>query len=445
MTDLDLVEAIVDRSAESAVLGAVLLAHLDGTDLMPDLMEVLRPEDFWLPFHENVWRAMVSLWEGQEPLDAVAVSARTAQIESQRMGDRAPRAVEVFELLQATPTWTNATYYARIVADLGTKRALANAGTRIIQLAHGAEDGQFLVEQSRDMLERAVRGGAEVRSLHEDFVEFAHLFGTQQLGYPTPWKGLSEALGGFAPGRFYVVGSRPGTGKSILAAQVAWTLSRDGAVALSSLEMTRRELLGRFTAMMGEIRLERLLGLRPLDEQDRRRIAAVGIQVRDVPVFIDDRSSVTPTAVGSHARSVTRQHGRLAGVIVDYLQLMGSNARTESRQQEVSDLSRSLKLLAKDLDAPVIALAQLNRDVEKRVGKTPVLADLRESGGLEADADVVMLLSMDVESDPETGQEFESTSVVRMHVAKNRHGPLALLRMEREGHFARLREIQSLI
>ena len=116
-----------------------------------------------------------------------------------------------------------------------------------------------------------------------------------------------------------------------------------------------------------------------------------------------------------------------------------------SRQQEVSDLSRSLKLLAKDLDAPVIALAQLNRDVEKRVGKTPVLADLRESGGLEADADVVMLLSMDVETDPETGQEFESTSVVRMHVAKNRHGPLALLRMEREGHFARLREIQSLI
>lgn len=426
-------DPIYDTAAERAVLGSILLSE---GRVLPDVAAIVRPQDFYVPFHEVVYRAALDLAERSQPVDSITLVAALDPGELTRGGG----AGVILDMLQDTPTASNVMHYARIVEDRATRRGLQRTAQRLAQLAESTDIGaDTAVEMGRDELESVVRRTAGLHSLGDDMAEFASGFGTTLYGTRSPWGGLNDFIGGWVPGRLYTIGSRPGVGKTILGAQIAVEMARTGSVALSSVEMSRREITGRIASMLASVNHDRIAGLAPLDENDRRRLSLARRQAQSLPLFTDDRSHVMPVEIGSHARTVARRHPKLGGIIVDYMQLMGAPRRVESRQQEIADISRSLKLLARDLDVPVVALAQLNRDVERRQVKVPTLADLRESGAIEQDSDIVLLLSMEYVEDPTAPDgQIESDHVVRVTVAKNRHGRTGWFLLERQGEFSRM-------
>lgn len=427
-------EPVYDRDAERAVLGSILLSE---GRCLPDVTAVVRPSDFHVPFHEILYRALVALAEEGKPVDPLTLVGSLDPGELARGGG----GPAVFDLIAATPTAANVMHYARIVEDRATRRGLQHTALRMQQLALSTDmSADAAVEASRDAIEAVVRRTSGLHSIAEDYAEFSEHFGSDLRGVRTPWGGLNDIIGGWVPGRLYVIGARPGVGKTLAAAQAAVDLARGGSVAFSSLEMSRREITMRIASNLAEVNHDRLAGMYPLDADDRRRLALVRHQLQEIKLFTDDRSNVLPVEIGSHARTVARRHPPLGGVFVDYMQLMGAPRRQESRNQEVADISRALKLLARDLEVPVVALAQLNRNVEHRQQKYPTLADLRESGAIEQDSDVVLLLSMEWYEDPASGSRElqESDRMVRMAVAKNRHGRTGWLTLERQGEFSRL-------
>ncbi|MEN2745560.1 replicative DNA helicase [Sinomonas halotolerans] len=380
-----------DIAAEQSVLGGMMLSK----DAIADVVEVLRGQDFYRPAHEAIYEAVIDLYGRGEPADAVTVSDElTKRGEINRVGGPA----YLHELIQSVPTAANAGYYAEIVAERAVLRRLVGAGTKIVQLGYG-QDGE--VEDLVNQAQAEVYAVAERRTAEDyvplsqvmegamDEIEAAGHRGGGMTGVPTGFYELDELTHGLHPGQMIVIAARPAVGKSTFALDFARSaaIKHKMATVFFSLEMGRNEIAMRLMSAEASIQLQDLRRGTLRDEQ-WSKIASVLGPLNESPLFIDDSPNMSLMEIRAKCRRLKQQHD-LKLVVLDYLQLMTSGKKVESRQQEVSEFSRALKLLAKELQVPVIALSQLNRGSEQRQDKRPMVSDLRESGCLTADTRVL--------------------------------------------------------
>lgn len=420
-----------DRDAERSALGAMLL----DSRRVWDVLDVAKPADFHDPHHEVIAEAVRRLASRGEGTDPVL-----AWDEISAMGASIPQgAAYLHELTSWVSSAASGAFYASIVRDHATRRRLAAAGARVVQLAGDATvEPDEVVEQARAVVDSVAAGGVrEVVAVIDEIDETFAGMSEPPVYTATPWPQINHLIGGLRPRAMYVVGARPAGGKSILAMNAAVALAGEGAVAVCSMEMGREELHKRLVAQLGRVHMSALMN-NALEDDDWKRVATAREQLRGLhPIVIDDTPGQTLARVRSHVRSTARmaeaKGTKLAGVVVDYLQLMESSDPRRDRRVQVGEFSRGMKLIAKEFDCPVVALSQLNRKSEERVSRRPVLSDLREAGDLEQDADVVLLLARDPD-------DMERAGELDVIVAKNRHGSTGDVVLAWMGHFATLED-----
>ncbi|ABS05796.1 replicative DNA helicase [Kineococcus radiotolerans] len=376
-----------DIAAEQGVLGGMMLSK----DAIADVVEVLKGNDFYRPAHELVYEAILDLYSRGEPADPVTVSAElTNKGELTRIGGTP----YLHDLISTVPTAANAAFYARIVRERAVLRRLVEAGTRIVQMGYGA-DGMdvdaivnsaqaevYAVTETRTKEDYAVLGDVIEGTIDE--IEASSHRGEGMVGVPTGFADLDSLTNGLHPGQMIVIAARPAVGKSTLGLDIARAASIKHGLAsvIFSLEMGRNEIAMRLLSAEARVPLQKMRKGN-MDDADWTRFARTMGAINEAPLYIDDSPNMSLMEIRSKCRRL-KQRADLKLVIVDYLQLMTSGKRVESRQQEVSEFSRALKLLAKEIEVPVIALSQLNRGPEQRTDKRPMVSDLRESGCLTA-------------------------------------------------------------
>ena len=422
-----------DLHAEQSVLGSMLL----NKDAIADCLEAVKAHDFYRPAHELIFDAVLDLFGRGEPADAITVADELSKRgDLTRVGGQA----YLHQLIQSVPTAANAGYYAEIVHERAVLRRLVEAGTRIVQMGYGQGEGDIDEIVNRAQAEvysvAEKRGGEDYHALGEllnetmEEIEAAAGRSDEMVGVPTGFLELDELTNGLHPGQMIVVAARPAVGKSTLGIDIARAaaIKHNLATAVFSLEMSRTEITMRILSAEATIQLQDLRkGLKSQDQWNK--LARIMGKISDSPLFIDDSPNMSLMEIRAKCRRLKQQHN-LKMVIIDYLQLMSSGKKVESRQQEVAEFSRALKLLAKELEVPVIAISQLNRGPEQRTDKRPQMSDLRESGSIEQDADVVILLHRD-RSDPERDGEAD------VIVAKHRNGPTKDIVLAFQGHYSR--------
>jgi replicative DNA helicase len=375
-----------DVAAEQCALGGMLLSK----DAISDVIEVISPADHYRPAHQLIHEAILDLYGRGEPADAITVANELA-----RRGEiaRVGGGPYLHTLIASVPTAANAGYYARIVRERAILRRLVEAGTRIVQFGYaGDAEADELVDRAQAEVYAVTerRSGEDYHSLSEimpgalDEIESISSRGSHLTGVPTGFADLDALTNGLHPGQMVVIAARPGAGKSTLALDFARTASIKNNIAtvLFSLEMGRNEITMRLLSAEARVPLQ-TMRTGQMGDDDWARLAKRMSEVADAPLYIDDSPNMSMMEIRAKCRRLKMRHD-LKFVIVDYLQLMSSPKRVENRQQEVSEMSRSLKLLAKELGVPVVALSQLNRGPEQRTDKKPLLSDLRESGCLTA-------------------------------------------------------------
>jgi replicative DNA helicase len=426
-----------DAVAEQSVLGGMLLSK----DAIADVLEHVQGADFYRPAHQLVFDAILELFGRGEPADAVLVAA---ELERKGHLGRIGGAPYLHTLISSVPTAANASYYAEIVAEKAIMRRLVEAGTRIVQYGYGGADGQDAAEvvdraqaEIFDVTQR--KRADEVVALEDllqptmDEIDSIASRGGVSLGVPTGFADLDKVTNGFHPGQMIIVAARPGVGKSTLALDFLRSCSvQNGlASALFSLEMSKMEIVMKLLSAEARIRLADMRSGRMSDD-DWSRLARRMSQISEAPLFIDDSPNLTIMEIRAKARRLKQRHD-LKLVVVDYLQLMTSGKKVESRQQEVSEFSRQLKLLAKELEVPVVALSQLNRGPEQRTDKRPMVSDLRESGSLEQDADMVILVHRPDAIEPDDPRGGEADLIL----GKHRNGPTCTITVAHQLHVSR--------
>lgn len=425
-----------DIAAEQSVLGGMLLSK----DAIADVVEQLRGPDFYRPAHETIYEAILDLYGRGEPADAVTVSDElTKRGEIGRIGG----APYLHTLIAMVPTAANAGYYARIVRERAVLRRLVEAGTRIVQLGYAADGGD--VEDIVNNAQAEVYAVTD-RKTSEDYLPIADIIngameeieaaghrGEGMVGVPTGFIELDRLTNGLHPGQMIVVAARPAIGKSTLAADFVRSaaIKHQMTSVVFSLEMSRNELTMRMLSAEAQVPLQNMRKGTMRDE-DWQKLAATMGRISQAPLFIDDSPNMSLMEIRAKCRRLKQRHD-LKLVVIDYLQLMSSGKRVESRQQEVSEFSRALKLLAKEIEVPVIAISQLNRGAEQRTDKKPMLSDLRESGAIEQDADVVILLHREDAYERESPRAGEADLIV----AKHRNGPTDTIVVSSQLHYSR--------
>ncbi len=430
-----------DLVAEQSVLGGMMLSK----DAIADVIEALRGNDFYRPSHESIYEAILDLYGRGEPADAVTVADElTKRGEITKTGG----AAYLHQLIQSVPTAANAGFYAEIVAERAVLRRLVTAGTKIVQMGY-AQDGE--VEEVVNAAQAEIFAVAERRTSEDyvllkdvmestvDEIEASGHKGQGMTGVPTGFYEFDELTNGLHPGQMIVIAARPAVGKSTFALDWARSAAIDHnmATVVFSLEMGRNELAMRLLSAEATINLQDLRKGTVKDDQWSKIATTMG-KMNEAPLFIDDSPNMSLMEIRAKCRRLKQQHD-LKLVILDYLQLMSSGKRVESRQQEVSEFSRALKLLAKELQVPVVALSQLNRGSEQRTDKKPMVSDLRESGSIEQDADMVILLHRDDMYDKESARAGEADVIV----AKHRNGPTKTLVVAFQGHYSRFANMAS--
>ncbi|MGI6878976.1 replicative DNA helicase [Microbacterium sp. gxy059] len=427
-----------DLLAEQSTLGGMLLSK----DAVADVVETLRGADFYVPKHELIFDSILSLYSHGEPTDVITVTD-----ELMKTGDlqRAGGVDYLHSLTSIVPTAANAGYYAGIVQERALLRRLVDAGTRIAQMGYNGEGeavelvnqaqaeiyGVTGQEQSEDYVPLEVAVSAAVEE-----IEMAKGRDGEMTGVPTGFTELDKLTNGLHGGQMIVVAARPAMGKSTLALDFARSaaIKHDAPAIFFSLEMGKTEIAMRLLSAEGQIPLQHLRK-GDLDSRDWTTLAKTRGRINDAPLYVDDSPNMTLVEIRAKCRRLKQRVG-LKMIIIDYLQLMTSGKRVESRQQEVSEFSRALKLMAKELQVPVIALSQLNRGPEQRQDKRPMVSDLRESGSIEQDADMVILLHRDEVYDRAT-RPGEADLIV----AKHRNGPTADIAVAFQGHYSRFHDM----
>jgi replicative DNA helicase len=423
-----------DLGAERAVLGSMLISH----DAVADVIEELNSRDFYQPAHVTIYDAILELFaKGLRPDVLTVADELTKRGDLTKVGG----ATYLNELTAGIRTAANSAYHAKIVSQRAMLRRLIDAGTRIVQLGY-AEAGGDPIELVN--LAQAEMYSVADKATKEDYVTVGSILeetlsameaagerGDGMRGIATGFTELDKETSGLQAGQMVVIAARPGLGKSTLALDFARhaAVREHKTTAFFSLEMPKIELLQRLIAAESSVLLGKMRK-GTLDTNDWMKINSVIDRINEAPLIIDDSPNLTLMEIRAKARRIKQQHG-LDMVVIDYLQLMTTGkAKSESRQQDVSEMSRALKLLAKELEIPVIALSQLNRGPEQRSDKRPQLSDLRESGSIEQDADLVILLHRDT-------QDEESKGEADMIIAKHRNGQTPTIRLLFHGHLAK--------
>ncbi len=426
-----------DLDAEQSVLGGMLLSK----DAIADVVEILKGADFYRPAHETIYTAILDLYARGEPADPITLAAElTKRGEIARVGG----AAYLHTLVNAVPTAANAQYYAEIVHERAVLRRLVEAGTRITQMGYAADgDVDEIVNRAQAEIyavteQRTSEDYLPLSDIMEGALDEIEAIGSrsgQMTGVPTGFTDLDALTNGLHPGQMIVVAARPAMGKSTLALDFARSCSIGHGLpsVFFSLEMGRNEIAMRLLSAEARVALHHMRSGNMTDD-DWTRLARRMPEVSAGPLFIDDSPNLTMMEIRAKCRRLKQRHD-LRLVVIDYLQLMqsGGSRRPESRQQEVSEMSRNLKLLAKELEVPVIALSQLNRGPEQRTDKKPMVSDLRESGSIEQDADVVILLHREDAYEKESPRAGEADLIV----AKHRNGPTATITVAFQGHYSR--------
>ena len=424
-----------DMQAEQSVLGGMLLSQ----DAVADVFEYIGSHDFYAPKHELIFSSIYALYGRGEPTDVITVTA-----ELTRTGNlvRAGGADYLHSLTSVVPTAANAGFYAKIVQEKAVLRRLVEAGTSIATMGYTNEgEVEDLVNQAQAEI-YAVGSSA----FSEDYVplnvsleaaveeiEIAQKRGGEMAGIATGFYELDKLTHGLHGGQLIILAARPGVGKSTLALDFARhaAIKQKHPVLFFSLEMSRAEIALRLLSAEADVRLQNMRGGN-VGQDEWKKLANVRGNLNDSPLFIDDSANLTLVEIRAKCRRLASSLG-LKLIVIDYIQLLTSGKKVESRQQEVSEFSRSLKLLAKELNVPVIAISQLNRNSEQKTDKKPEISHLRESGSLEQDADVVILLhreDMGVKDSPRAGE-------ADIILAKQRSGPTDTVAVLFQGAYSR--------
>jgi replicative DNA helicase len=409
--------------AEESVLGAMLLSP----GAIGAVSEVLDAGDFYRESHARVYRAALALYAKGEPVDAITL---VDELEERGELDEVGGRSRIHELAALVPAASNAAHYARIVREMATLRGLIRVGGEIQRLGFDrpgetallvdrAEQAVFDLSQSR-----VTQEFSHIEELLKDsFERITALFeaGADVTGVPSGFRDLDRLTSGFQAGNLVIIAARPSMGKSALGLCMAVNLAvrHDTPVALFTLEMSKQEVTQRLMCSEAKVESQRLRTGK-LAPEDWSRLTAACDKLAKAPIYVDDTGSISMMEIRSKCRRLKSKEPRLGLVIVDYLQLMTSGTTVENRVQEVSQISRALKVLARDLDVPIIAMSQLSRAVEQRHDKRPILSDLRESGSIEQDSDLVMFVYRDEYYNPE---ETDQQGLAEIILAKHRNGP----------------------
>lgn len=412
--------------AEQAVLGSMLLSP----DAVEGSLEMLSDTDFYRPAHARIYTAMSDLYSRSVPVDHLSVADRLAAVGELEAAGGKPY---LLDLSGAVPTTANWQRYADIVRRLSMLRQLIGAATQIVAMGYDASDElDEVIEQSERLLfqvtnKRVASNFREIKDLLKvSFNQLEEMFerGEHITGVPSGFKELDKLLAGMHPGDLVILAARPSVGKTALALNIGVNAAKSGAsTAVFSLEMSSEQLVQRVLCSEARINLADVRSGH-LKETDWHGIHLAMGKLANLDFWVDDTPSISILEVRAKARRQLRNKEK-GLIIVDYLQLMQpQNRRSENRQVEISEISRGLKILAKELQVPVIALSQLSRAVEQRAGKRPQLSDLRESGAIEQDADVVMFLDRNTNPSAEEEEGRPAKGVADLIVAKHRNGPL---------------------
>lgn len=427
-----------DEHAEMAVLGGMLLAR----SAITDVAGLVVGASFYFPKHGWIYDAIATLDAQGEPADAVTVAN---DLRGRGLLSKIGGAAYLHECMESVPTAANAAHYAQIVRDLYRRRHLINIGTEYVQMGYET-DGDDIDEivdraQSLAMTLAQNQDGDEDQTLASAYFEVLDSIEHDAApGLPTGFADFDALTKGLRPGQLVVVAGRPGMGKSVFAEGVLrhTAITRGRPVGMFSLEMSRFEIAKRAIAAQARVPLHRL-AYGCATDADWDRINDHAKDIPAAPIYVDDNPNLTINALRAKARQMRTKHN-IELLIVDYLQLMDADEKRrggENRQQDVSGISRGLKLLAKELSLPVIAVAQLNRGPEQRPDKRPVMSDLRDSGSVEQDADIVILIYRDdyyVHDHPRAGE-------ADLIVAKHRGGPKATITVAFTGHYAKFQDM----
>ena len=429
--------------AEESVLGAMLLSPT----AVGTVSEILDASDFYRESHAKVFRAALGLWAKGEPVDAITLANELdGRGELEGIGGQG----RVAELAALVPSTANVEHYARIIKEMATLRGLVRVGQEITRL------GQDRPGEVVDLVDRAEQivfelGQQRVTSdfshievlLKESFERISQLveMGAEVTGVPSGFRELDLLTSGFQPGNLVILAARPSMGKSALGLGVAANLAvRHGVpVALFTLEMSKSEVTQRMMCSEGKVESQRLRTGR-LAPDDWPRLTAACDRLMKAPIYVDDTGSTTIVELRSKARRLKSREPSLGLIVVDYLQLMTSGATAENRVQEVSQISRALKVLARDLDVPILAMSQLSRAVEQRHDKRPILSDLRESGSLEQDSDLVFFVYRD---EYYLGEESDQQGIAEVILAKHRNGPTGTVKLSFLRRYAKFADLAS--
>jgi len=412
-----------DIDAEMSVLGSMMLT----TDAANVVSEMLRGQDFYQPSHETIFDTIIELIGRAEPADAITVAG-----ELKRAGvlSKVGGAAYLHSLIASVPTAANAAYYARIVRERAIMRRLVDAGGDVDEIVDQAQAEVYAVSDGRETTDYVSMNqmSSDVLTTLEDIEKNKGKLN----GVPTGFTDLDELTQGLHGGQMIIVAARPAMGKSTLALDFCRSASMKHGITslIFSLEMSSQEIAMRMLSAESGVRLSKMQAGK-MSDVDWRKVAETTSRMSEAPLYVDDSANITISEIRSKCRRLKQQEN-LGLVVIDYLQLMTSGRQVESRQQEVSAMSRNLKLLAKDLDIPVIAVSQLNRNSEGRTDRKPMMSDLRESGSLEQDADIIILLHR-----PDYYDKEDRPGEADIIVAKHRAGATATITALFQGDMTR--------
>ncbi len=417
--------------AEKAVLGSVLVDR----EMMSTVTEVLQSQDFYSPLHETIYVALVTLWERGEPLDKITLAE---ELKQRGLLDNIGGMAYISSLMDTVPTAASAEYYAKIVREKAALRSLIHVGTQISRMGYEyEEDVPGALDESEQLVfevgNRSNRGAfTPVSSLLLDtFYKIEMRFAQKgnRTGVTSGFPDIDAYTAGFQPGNLIILAARPAMGKTSLALNMCVEAAREERkpIALFSLEMTNQELVERLISSEARIDASNLRK-GSIKETDWAKISSAMSTLNDLPIHLDDSGGLTISEIRSRCRRLKSKDG-LAAIFIDYLQLVkaSTSARNQNRNEELSEICRTLKVTAKDLEVPIIALAQLNRAVEQRADKRPMLSDLRDSGALEQEADMVAFLYRDDYYNKETSPTPGLTEFI---IAKQRNGPTGMAKLK---------------
>jgi len=428
--------------AEQSVLGGLMLDN----DAWFDVAELVSATDFYRTPHQLIFDAMTALAAEDQPIDAITVSERLA---SKGQLEKVGGLAYLGDLAENTPGASNVRAYGRIVREYSTLRQLIGAANRIAEASFAPEgrSSQDILDMAENEVFRIAEGRLKeggpqklvpLLSAAVERVERLHATRSPITGVATGFDDLDRKTAGLQPSDLIIVAGRPSMGKTAFAMNLVEhaVMEGEGAVLVFSLEMPAEQLVMRILSSLGRIDQTRLR-TGEMHEDDWPRFTSAVAQLKDKALYIDDTPAISPNELRTRARRVSRESGGLGLIVVDYLQLMRGSVSAENRTNEISEISRSLKAIAKEMRCPVVALSQLNRSLEQRTDKRPVMADLRESGAIEQDADVILFVYRDEVYHPDTADK----GVAEIIIGKQRNGPIGSVRLAFIGNLTKFENL----